>query len=228
MIGTEKVSLVTATGGIYEDIQREVNASPDRELWYGPMPARKALGHSEGGTATIVLPIVFIVAAVALLMDAFGDTTSDWNRWNATFFIITLGALIIGFALSIAAIERRDVHWKRHKLIIRLGDRVNIGVGDIWQNRANGVCVLDCSLLDTFRGKGLGSVATRMMIRKCFTELGARRIESSALSTNPRSLKMNDRMIEEGVLKERYVIRGQTADEHLYRLLKSEWLAQQS
>jgi len=35
---------------------------------------------------------------------------------------------------------------------------------------------------------------------------------------------MNDRMIEEGVLKERYLIRGQPADEHLYRLLKSEWL----
>jgi RimJ/RimL family protein N-acetyltransferase len=225
MIGNEKVSLLPALGDVYGDIQREVNASPDRELWYGPMPARKALGRSEGGTATIV-PFVFIVAAVALLVDAFGDTASDWNRWNATFFTITLGALIIGFALSIVAIEPRDVHWKRHKLIIRLGDRVNIGVGDIWQNRANGICILDCSLLDTFRGKGLGSVATRMMIRKCFTELGARRIESSALSTNPRSLKMNDRMIEEGVLKERYLIRGQPADEHLYRLLKSEWLAQ--
>jgi len=156
-----------------------------------PCQPERRSAAARGGTATIV-PFVFIVAAVALLVDAFGDTASDWNRWNATFFTITLGALIIGFALSIVAIEPRDVHWKRHKLIIRLGDRVNIGVGDIWQNRANGICILDCSLLDTFRGKGLGSVATRMMIRKCLHRTGrqAHRVlgtfDKSKVSKNER------------------------------------------
>jgi RimJ/RimL family protein N-acetyltransferase len=226
MIGNEKASLLPATGGVYEDIQREVDTSPDRELWYGPMPARKALGRRDGNNSASVVPFIFVAVAIALVVDAFGDTSSDWNPWNATFFVVLIALLVVGFATSIAAIEPRDLIWKRHKLIIRLGDRVNIGIGDIWQDSANGVCVLDCSLLRDFRGKGLGSVATRMMIRKSFTELGARRIESSALSTNRAALKMNDRMMEEGVLRERYLIRGKPVDEHLYRLLKSEWLGQ--
>jgi RimJ/RimL family protein N-acetyltransferase len=163
---------------------------------------------------------------MGLFIDAFGDTASAWNPWSAVWFIMLIVALLIGLITSSIAIRPKDRNWKRHPLIVRLGDRVNIGIGDIWQDTANGICVLDCSLLEAFRGKGLGAVATRMMIRKCFTELGARRVESSTLSTNPRALKMNDRMIEEGILRQRYVIRGQYADEHLYRLLRTEWDAQ--
>lgn len=225
MIGTEKVSLVPASGGVYEDIQAEIDRSPDHEFWYGPRASTKRLRVVTGNSvAADILPIFFAGLAVALLVDAFGDTDSAWNRWDATFFVGTMAALLVGFIISLVVVVSRDSSLKRHKFIVRLGDRVNIGAADIWQDTINNIRTLDCSLLEEFRGRKLGSIATR--IRKCFTDLEARRIEASALSTNPACLKMNDRLIAEGVLKDRYVIRQQFVSDHLFRLLKSEWLEQ--
>jgi hypothetical protein len=227
MIGTEVVSLVPASSTSYDDIRQTIEDSPDRDLWYGPNPSTKSMRAINGGPPGAAVPLVVLFSIAALLLDAFGDVASAWNAWNIPFFILTIAGLVLALVLSsLVAARTPAAGWKRHKLIVKLGDRADIGIGDIWQDAPNGVCLLDCSLLSDFRGRGLGSVATRMMIRKCFTELGARRVEASALSSNPRSLKMNDRMVPEGVLKERYVIRGQPVDEHLFRLLKSEWQAQ--
>jgi hypothetical protein len=226
MIGTELVSLIPDDGS-YSTIQAEIDSSPDRELWYGPTAAMKAMRYRGGSNkSAMALPGIFAGVAAALFIDAFGDTASAWNPWNLTFFIGMVAALLVGLVISSWAIVPPDLNWARQKLIVRLGGRVSIGTGDIWEDKANKVCILDCSLLPEYRGLHLGSVATRMMIRKCFTELDVHRVESSALSTNPRAMKMNDRMVEEGVLWHRYIVRGQYVDEHLYRLLKTEWLEQ--
>jgi RimJ/RimL family protein N-acetyltransferase len=226
MIGTEPVSVIPDDGS-YNGIQAEIDSAPDRDLWYGPTAAMKAARHRAGSNwSAAALPFLFAGVAIALFVDAFGDTDSAWNPWNVTFFVAMMVVLFVATIISAFAIVPPDRIWTRHKLIVRLGDRVNIGTGDIWEDKANKVAILDCSLLPQYRGQRLGSVATRMMIRKCFTELDVNRIESSALSTNPRAMKMNDRMVEEGVLRQRYLIRNQYVDEHLYRLLKAEWLTQ--
>ena len=62
-----------------------------------------------------------------------------------------------------------------------------------------------------------------MMLKKCFSELGARRVESSVVSQNAASLQMQDGMIQEGILKDRCVVGSQVYDELLFRMLKSEW-----
>jgi hypothetical protein len=227
MIGTELVSLIPSTEGSYDRIQAQIDDTPDRDLWYGPPAAMKAARYRAGSNrSAAAIPVIFAGVAIALFADAFGDTESAWNSYNVPFFIGMMVALLAGAAISGWAIAPTDFNLVQHKLIVRLGDRVDIGTADIWEDKANKVCILDCSLLPEYRGQRLGSVATRMMIRKCFTELDANRVESSTLSTNPRALKMNDRMVEEGVLRQRYLIRNQYADEHLYRLLKSEWLTQ--
>ena len=112
--------------------------------------------------------------------------------------------------------------WVCHRFVIRLGERA-IGVADIHEDRPNAVCFLVLGLLPEHRGKMLGTVAAHLMIRKSFEELGARRVESTAIASNEASLRMQDGMIQEGVLKDRCVVGSKTYDEVLFRLLRSEW-----
>jgi RimJ/RimL family protein N-acetyltransferase len=112
--------------------------------------------------------------------------------------------------------------WKCHGFVIMLADEA-IGVADIHQDRPNAVCFLVLGLLPRHRGRRLGTVAARIMLRKCFSELGARRVESSVISSNTASLQMQDGMIQEGVLRQRCLVDSRVYDEILFRLLKSEW-----
>jgi RimJ/RimL family protein N-acetyltransferase len=112
--------------------------------------------------------------------------------------------------------------WKCHRFVINMAAK-NIGVADIHQDRPNAVCFLVLGLLPEYRGKKLGTVAARLMLRKSFEDLRARRVESSVISSNTASLRMQDGMIQEGVLKDRCVVGSQMYDEVLFRLLKSEW-----
>lgn len=102
-------------------------------------------------------------------------------------------------------------------------DGLNIGVGVIILERENAVCSIEVGLLPQYRSQGLGGRAGRLLISKCFTDFEARRVESTALSTNPASIKMRDWMIYEGTLKARYLIDGQEIDELIYAITRSEW-----
>jgi RimJ/RimL family protein N-acetyltransferase len=229
MIGIDIVSLADAEPRVYDAVLEKIVDSPDRDLWYGSAQTWKVARSSARADGLSAL--LFASVGLLLVIDALGDTESAWNAWNVFFFAVMMMFLLAGFtaALGMAGIsDNAAAGWKRHRFIVQIGERnlIPIGVADIWQDAANETCVLDCSLLPDYRGRKLGSVATRMMIRKCFTELGAWRVESSTVSTNIASIKMNDRMIEEGVVRGRWMIRGARCDEHIYRLLKPEWEAQ--
>jgi RimJ/RimL family protein N-acetyltransferase len=114
--------------------------------------------------------------------------------------------------------------WKCHRFVIEMAGE-NIGVADIHEDRPNAVCFLVLGLLQEYRGQKLGTVAAKLMMRKSFEDFGARRVESSVISSNSASLRMQDGMIQEGILKDRCVVGSQTYDEVLFRLLKSEWEA---
>jgi RimJ/RimL family protein N-acetyltransferase len=100
-------------------------------------------------------------------------------------------------------------------------------VAVIEEDLANNVCFIELALLELYRGQRLGSVAARMLTRKCFEELDARRVESSALSSNPASVHMQDEMTLEGTLKSRFVIDGEVIDELLFGCLRRDWEIQQ-
>lgn len=123
-----------------------------------------------------------------------------------------------------AAIFGELGQWTCHRFVVRLGEKT-IGVADIHQDKHHAVCFLILGLLPEYRGRKLGTVTARLMLRKCFSELGARRVESSVISCNKASLQMQDGMIQEGVLKDRCVVGSKTYDEILFRLLKCEWEA---
>jgi hypothetical protein len=207
MIGTELVSLrsVKPKNGRYRNIWTLIGSSPDYDLWFGPSRLASK-GYSE---------------AIAQ-----GDTESAWNPWNTTWMVVLCALLVVGAIYSVVGHVEETPGWRRHCFIVRLGGRADIGVGEIWQDTSNGVCILVAAMLPGYRRQKLGSIATRMMIRKSFTDLGARRVESSALSTNSPAIHMNDRMVLEGTLKGRWIIRGAPTDENLYRITKEEWLAQ--
>jgi hypothetical protein len=227
MIGTELVSLVgvTPANSRYEEIWNMIRGSPDYDLWFGPSQrADKKFSASIGPRPG--LAVLFVIILIALIVDAQGDAKSAWNIWNSTWMVVLCALLVAGAIYSIVGGVTEPAGWKRHCFVVRLGDRIDIGVGDIWQDAQNGVCVLVAAMLPEHRGRKLGSIATRMMIRKSFTDLGARRVASSALSTNSPAIRMNDRMVLEGTLKERWIIRGKPTDENLYRIMKEEWLAQ--
>lgn len=120
------------------------------------------------------------------------------------------------------AIFGESGQWKCHRFIIDMsGER--IGVADIHEDRPNAVCFLVLGLLPLYRGRKYGTVVARLMLRKSFEELRARRVESSVISSNAASLRMQDGMIQEGILKDRCRVGSQTYDEVLFRLLRSEW-----
>jgi RimJ/RimL family protein N-acetyltransferase len=112
-------------------------------------------------------------------------------------------------------------NWR--KFVITLDGQENIGVAAIALDRPNAVCCIELGLLPRFRGQGFGGTAGRLLIRKCFVEFAARRVESTALSTNPASINMRDWMRHEATLKARFLIDGQEVDELMYKIMRPEW-----
>jgi RimJ/RimL family protein N-acetyltransferase len=112
-------------------------------------------------------------------------------------------------------------NWR--KFVISLDEDENIGVAAISLDKKNSVAFFVLGLLPQYRGKKFGTIAARLLLRRCFTEFGVRRVESSALSSNPASLNMQDWMIHEGTLSARFLIDGEQIDELLFRIMRAEW-----
>jgi RimJ/RimL family protein N-acetyltransferase len=215
LIGDEWVSLSRCSklDPRYLKIWHSIQSEPTYESWFGGRNAEK------GQFTDTFASWIFALLTATLVADVFIDPT-PWTPTNR-FFVWTLGFLSVsGLLWSLSGRRRR---WKHHSFLIKLGGKV-IGVGDVYHDMPNGSCSLTAAILPNFRGRKLGSVATRAMIRSCFTDLEANRVESTALSSNPASLRMNDRMVEEGILRERYLVGETYVDVHCYRLLKTEWL----
>ncbi len=197
------------------------------------MPITRAKSFATPAPGSAANVTLFILVAGFLIMDTLQDAASAWNALNVSFCIAILALCLVGIIYNSLNFARTDGDgWHTHQFLIRLGPDKYIGIGDIHEDKANQVCNLSIGILPEYRGQKLGSIATRAMIRKSFMDLNARRVESSALSSNPASLKMNDRMIQEGVLKDRVLIKmydwgvPQAADEVVFRLLRHEWLEQ--
>ena len=218
MIGDEWVSLSRCSkfDPRYLKIWRSIQSEPTYESWFGGRNAEKEQLKS-GSPAWI-----FALLTAVLVADVFVDP-APWTPINR-FFVWTLGFLsVYSLLLSLSGRGRR---WRHYSFLIKLGSKKVIGVGDVYHDVPNSSCSLTAAILPEFRGRQLGSVATRVMIRFCFSDLKANRVESTALSSNPASLRMNDRMVEEGILRERYLVGETYVDVHCYRLLKAEWLNQ--
>jgi [ribosomal protein S5]-alanine N-acetyltransferase len=72
--------------------------------------------------------------------------------------------------------------------------------------------------------RGYGTEALKLAVEHCFTALCMNRIAAEVYATNPRSVRMLERVgfVREGVLRQN-VKRDRFVDEYQYGLLRSEW-----
>jgi GNAT superfamily N-acetyltransferase len=225
MVGTERVLLIPAirSAAAFAEIWDKITKEPDAKRWFAPT---KPAGY-EHSTANPLVCVWFLLVIFILFLDCVMDP-DEWNAINVTFMAILVAMLITGaiFAGAGIGVESPIFDQQRHHgFVARMGAK-DIGVADIYEDVGNRTCMIEVALLPEFRGQKFGSVVGRLLIRKCFTELNAYRVESTALSTNDASMKMHDGMIAEGILKDRYTVHGQPVSEHWFRLLRPEWDAQ--
>lgn len=74
-------------------------------------------------------------------------------------------------------------------------------------------------------GRGYGAEALRRAVDYCFEELSMNRIGAEVYATNPRSVRMLERVgfKREGVLRESVLKGDGFVDEYAYGLLRREW-----
>jgi ribosomal-protein-alanine N-acetyltransferase len=81
------------------------------------------------------------------------------------------------------------------------------------------------SIGEAFQGKGLGTAAVRAFVAKIFAETPLRRLYAHVAEGNAASRKLLERLgfVNEGTLREHYVINGVPTNEVVYGLLRSEF-----
>lgn len=74
-------------------------------------------------------------------------------------------------------------------------------------------------------GQGYGTEAARCAVDHCFRELGMNRIGAEAYATNPRSVRLLEKVgfRREGVMRESVYKGGAFVDEYQYGLLRRDW-----
>lgn len=90
-----------------------------------------------------------------------------------------------------------------------------------------GNCEVGCWLEPAGQGHGLVTRATRKLIDWAFDVRGMHRVEWVASSANTRSVAVAKRlgMTCDGVMRERYLYRGERHDSEIWSVLASEWRA---
>jgi ribosomal-protein-alanine N-acetyltransferase len=76
-------------------------------------------------------------------------------------------------------------------------------------------------------GKGIMREALERVIKFGFEDMGLNRAEVTIMATNPRSVSLVARLgfVREGVLREFSKADGKYVDEHVFSLIKKDWLA---
>jgi ribosomal-protein-alanine N-acetyltransferase len=78
---------------------------------------------------------------------------------------------------------------------------------------------------EAFQGKGVGTAAVRAFVEKIFAETPIRRLYAHVAEGNVASCRLLERLgfVNEGTLREHYVINGVPTNEIVYGLLRSEF-----
>jgi ribosomal-protein-alanine N-acetyltransferase len=76
-----------------------------------------------------------------------------------------------------------------------------------------------------YRGRGIGTAAVRRFVEAIFAETPIRRLIAMIHEQNSASRRLIERVgfVQEGLLREHYLVGGQPANEVCYGLLRSEW-----
>lgn len=78
---------------------------------------------------------------------------------------------------------------------------------------------------EAFHGKGFGTAGLKLFAEKIFAETSLRRIIAYVAEGNSASRRILEKVgfIQEGILREHYLIQGKPVNEVLYGFLRSDW-----
>ena len=102
-------------------------------------------------------------------------------------------------------------------------------VGYVALNNANWrMCYgeIGYGIAESHHGKGLGTLAVKMLAEKVFKESNLERLIAYVSTENLASWKLLERLgfQREGTLRQHYIIKGRRVDEYVYGILRSEWI----
>jgi RimJ/RimL family protein N-acetyltransferase len=104
------------------------------------------------------------------------------------------------------------------------GDAVGEVVLNEWEP-ANACCNFRILIGPAGRDRGLGTEATRLMLRHAFESLGLHRVGLEVYASNPRGLRTYDKVgfVREGVRRDALRFDGEWVDSVLMAVLAPEW-----
>ena len=109
-------------------------------------------------------------------------------------------------------------------------------IGDVswrpekWGPSDGSACpAIGIALLPTFRGRGYGTTAQRLLVDHLFHEYGVHRVQSDTAIDNPAEQRALEKagFTREGVVRHAELRDGRYHDHVLYGILRDEWLAAQ-
>lgn len=112
--------------------------------------------------------------------------------------------------------------------ITRLDDDALIGTTTLFNiNRTQGLAEIGYALGRSHWGAGLAREAVALMLDHAFDTLGLRRVEADIDPRNRGSMRLVEALgfRNEGLLRERWQVAGETSDTALHGLLAREWRA---
>ena len=103
-------------------------------------------------------------------------------------------------------------------------------VGQIGMNGVNnrmGTAEIGYTVGEKFQGRGIATVAVGLILDKIFSETKIRRIIAYVHEENVASCRVLEKLgfMREGLLREHYIVNGAPANEVIFGVLRSDWMA---
>ncbi len=91
-------------------------------------------------------------------------------------------------------------------------------------NHIMGHCEIGYTVGEVFQGRGFGSKALKLLLKKIFQETSLRKIIAYVAADNlaSRRIMQKSGFVQEGICREHYIINGTPTDEILYGILRSD------
>ena len=147
------------------------------------------------------------------------------NRWEVMKFL----ALYRPFSFTSEKEWIRGLDEKKADIILGIENSDGVLIGSVGLHNINhkdrhatfGIVIAH----QDFQNKGLGPEAAKLIIDYGFQQLNLRRVNSSAIAFNHRSIKMHLGLgfKEEGRARQKFFKNGNYHDELLFGLLREEW-----
>lgn len=132
--------------------------------------------------------------------------------------------------LNVVASRFDDYHASEFRWMVEYGGEIIGTVAVSQPSWAMGYAEISYMLGQAYHGRGLGTQAVALMIEKAFRESDLVRLFATISVENLASQRLVEKLgfVQEGRLREHYLIQERRVDEFVYGLLRREWLAQQA